>query len=86
MHGNLSECCKHWGTLMNICITLFNYMVVCILPWGSKILPSWEKNLKNKKKLTPVRIMNSIGLYSTNSVNNVGIFNDSANININFTE
>ena len=91
MHGSLSECCKHWGTLVNRCITLlFNCMVKFILylvsNMGLQYLTFMGRNLVNKKKLTPVRIMNSIALCSKNIVNSVGIFNDSANISNNFME
>ena len=43
------------------------------------------RKLENKKKLTSVRIMNSVSLNSKNIVNNVGIFNDSV-MNNNFRE
>ena len=46
-------------------------------------MPSWEETLKNRKKLTPTRIMNNVGMNSKNVVNNVGIFNDSVAIKIN---
>ena len=38
------------------------------------------RNLKNKKKLTPVWITNSTGLNSKKIVNTVGNFNDSSTI------
>ena len=38
------------------------------------------RNLENRKKLTPTRIMNSANMHSTNIVNNVGVFNDSVAI------
>jgi hypothetical protein len=53
---------------------------------GLQYLTFIGRNLENRKKLTPVGIMNSIGLYSKNIVNTLGIFNDSANINNNFRE
>lgn len=39
------------------------------------------RNIGNKKKLTLVRITNSVGLHSKNNVNSVGMFNDSVSIN-----
>ena len=53
---------------------------------GLQYLTFIRRNLENRKKLTPIGIMNSSGLYSKNIVNTLGIFNDSANINNNFRE
>lgn len=35
-----------------------------------------RRNLDNKKKLTPIQIMDNVGLYSKNIMNRVGIHND----------
>ena len=43
---------------------------------ASTFLSSWEeRNLENGKKCRLVRIMNNVGLNSTNIVNSVRIFN-----------
>ena len=53
--------------------------------WASTILSIFMgRNLGNKKKLTPVRIMNSVSLNNKNIMNNIGIFNDSVTMNSNF--
>ena len=44
---------------------------------GLHYLTFMGRKLENKKKLTPVRIMNSASINSKNIVNNVSIFNDS---------
>ena len=45
-----------------------------------------ERHLENRKKLTLVRIMNSVNLYSKNIMNNVVIFNDNITISSNHKE
>lgn len=44
------------------------------------------KNLENKKKLTPMWIMNSVDVFSENIVNNVGTFSDDVAMNSIFIE
>ena len=44
-----------------------------------------RRNLENKKKLMPVRIMNSAGMNSKNIVNNVSIFSDGVAMNSDFS-
>ena len=44
------------------------------------------KNLENKKKLTPMWIMNSVDVFSENIVNNVSIFSDDVAMNSIFIE
>ena len=43
---------------------------------GLHYLAFVERNLENKKKLTMVRITNSVGFIRKNIVNSVNIFND----------
>ena len=50
--------------------------------WASNILSSYEE-IKNKKKLMSLLIMNSVGLYSINTYESVGILNDIVYINRN---
>ena len=38
--------------------------------------------IKNKKKLTPIQIMNNVGLNNKNIVNNVSVFNDNYTMNM----
>lgn len=65
-------------------ITLFNCTVVCpcykLLDLASNMglhnLTFMAINLENRKKLAPVRIMNSVGSNSKNVVNSVDMFND----------
>ena len=45
-----------------------------------------RRNLENKEKLTPVRIMNSVNMKSKNIMINVSIFNDSDAMNSYFKE
>ena len=45
---------------------------------GLRYLTFMGRNLKNKKKLMLVRIMNNVGMNSMNIENNVNIFSDSA--------
>ena len=52
---------------------------------GLLYLTLMERNFKNKKKLTPVRMMNRAGLNNKNIMNSVG-FHDSYSININSSE
>ena len=40
------------------------------------------RNLENRKNMTPIQIMNSVGLNSMNIVHNVGIINDNFAMNI----
>jgi hypothetical protein len=44
------------------------------------------RNLENKKKRMPVRVMNNANLDSKNIVNKVGVFNDSVAMNGVFKE
>ena len=44
------------------------------------------RNLENKKKLTLVQIMNSVGMNSKNIIYNVSIFNDHAIMSSIFNE
>jgi hypothetical protein len=44
------------------------------------------RNLKNKKKLTPVQIMKNVSINDKNIVNNVGMFDDSDVMNNYFSE
>ena len=53
---------------------------------GLHYLTFTRRNLENKKKLAPVRIMNSASLISKNIVNSVGIFNKSDAMNSNLRE
>ena len=39
------------------------------------------RNLENRKNMTPIQIMNSVGLNSMNIVHNVGIINDNFAMN-----
>ena len=48
---------------------------------GLHYLTFMKRNLENKRKLTPVVIMNNVGLYCEFFVNNVNLFNDIKFIN-----
>ena len=50
---------------------------------GFHYLTFMGRNLESRKKLTPVRLMNSAGLNNKNIMNSVGIFNYNSNIIIN---
>jgi hypothetical protein len=50
---------------------------------GLQSLILMERNLENRKNLTPVQILHSTGLYSNNIMNSVNIFNDVSIINSN---
>ena len=68
-------------------ITLFSCMVVfhLAIDMGLRYLTLMRRNLENKKKLMPVRIMNSAGMNSKNIVNNVSIFSDGVAMNSDFS-
>jgi hypothetical protein len=53
---------------------------------GLHYLMFMRRNLENRKKLTPVRMMNGVSLISKNMMNSVGIFNESVSMNRNFIE
>jgi hypothetical protein len=63
-----------------------SFMVRLHGPWCKPTLTFVGRSLENKKKLTPVRILNSVNLNSKNIMNNVGIFNDGVALNNNFKE
>ena len=44
---------------------------------GCHYLTFMERNLENRKKLMPIRIMHSASMNSRNIVNSVGVFDDS---------
>ena len=53
---------------------------------GLPYLTFMGRTLKNKKKLTPIQIINSASLNGKNILNSVVIFNDSSVINCNFRQ
>ena len=53
---------------------------------GLHYLTFMGRNLKNKKKLTFVQIMNSVGMNNNDIMSHVSTFNDSVAINNNFIE
>jgi hypothetical protein len=53
---------------------------------GLHYLTFTGRNLENKKKLTLVQIMNSVGMKSMSIGNRVGIFDDSVAMNSIFNE
>ena len=53
------------------------------MTWTFTILPSWEENAKNKKKLMPIQIMNSVSLNNKDIVNSISNCNDIVVINSN---
>ena len=65
---------------------MFHFILRILWTWVFIILSLCEKNLENKKKLMPVRILNSVCLISKNIVNNVGIYNESDAMNSSFKE
>ena len=44
------------------------------MTWACAVLPSWEENLDDRKKLTPLWIGNDVITNSMNLVNSIGIF------------
>ena len=71
----------------------YHYSVACLCSilyvehhMGLHYITSMGRNLRNKKKLTPVRISNSANMSSKHSVNNVGTFTDSTTMNNIFSE
>ena len=53
---------------------------------GLQYLTFIGRNLENKKNLTPIQIMTSVGLKRKNNVNAIDIINDNAFIDNNFRE
>ena len=50
---------------------------------GLHCLAFMGRDVENKKKVRPVRIMNNVGLNSKNITNSVGICNDSVDVHSN---